>query len=353
VPLSRVRIESFRCIAALDLELGPQRNYVFGRNGAGKTSLLEAIYLLGRGRSFRTRQNRRLIRHGDEAFSVYGEIQEQFAQHRLGVSLGVDGLKLRLNGGQAAGMAALAHIMPVHVIEPNIHQLIEGGPKERRRLLDWGVFHVEPEYLDSWRRYRRVLSQRNAALKRGLGTREWEETFMETAAAVHSARLRYVHLLNSCLAGLGESLLGSPVKASYRSGWASDDSLSDALNASYKRDRAAGLTHVGPHRADMFVSLGARGVREEVSRGQQKLVAAALILAQVRVFAAEREDGGILLVDDPAAELDEKALEALLGALDGLPAQLILTGLSKERLPPVGDGPVFHVEQGAATKMLY
>ena len=353
MPLSRVRIESFRCIGASDLELGPKRNYIFGRNGAGKTSLLEAIYLLGRGRSFRTRQNRRLIRHGDAAFSVYGEISEQFARHRLGVSLGADGLKLRLNGEQAAGMASLAHVMPVHVIEPNIHRLIEGGPIERRRLLDWGVFHVEPGYLDSWRRYRRVLGQRNAALKQGLGTREWDESFIQTATAVHSARSSYVQRLNSCLVGLGESLLGSPVESIYRSGWASGRSLVEALNSSYKRDQAAGLTHVGPHRADMFVSLDARGVREEVSRGQQKLVAAALILAQVRVFAADRLDGGVLLVDDPAAELDETALEALLAALDGLPAQLILTGLSKERLPPVGDGPVFHVERGAITKMLY
>jgi DNA replication and repair protein RecF len=353
VPLSRVRIESFRCIAASDLELSPQRNYVFGRNGAGKTSLLEAIYLLGRGRSFRTRQNRRLIRHGDAAFSIFGEFHEEFAQHRLGVSLGVDGLKLRLNGEQAAGMSALAQIMPVHVIEPNIHRLIEGGPKERRRLLDWGVFHVEPDYLGSWRRYRRVLSQRNSALKQGLGTREWDENFIQTATVVHSARSRYVKLLNNCLKGLGETLLGSPVESNYRSGWAAGNSLSEALNASYNRDRAAGLTHVGPHRADMFVSLDARGVREEVSRGQQKLVAAALILAQVRVFASNRPDGGVLLVDDPAAELDETALEALLGALDGLPAQLILTGLSRERLPPVGDGPVFHVERGVVTKMLY
>jgi len=250
-------------------------------------------------------------------------------------------------------MATLAHIMPVHVIEPNIHRLIEGGPKERRRMLDWGVFHVEPGYLDNWRRYRRVLSQRNAALKKGLGTREWDESFIQTATAVHSARLRYVQLLNNCLVGLGESLLGSPVESIYRCGWASGTGLVDALNSSYQRDQTAGLTHVGPHRADMLVCLDARGVREDVSRGQQKLVAAALILAQVRVFAADRLDGGVLLVDDPAAELDETALEALLSALDGLPAQLILTGLSRERLPPEDDAPVFHVERGVVTKMLY
>jgi DNA replication and repair protein RecF len=98
--------------------------------------------------------------------------------------------------------------------------------------------------------------------------------------------------------------------------------------------------------------MDARGVREEVSRGQQKLVAAALILAQIRVFAAGRNDGGVLLVDDPAAELDQTALTGLLAALEGLPAQLILTGLSEARLPPAHDFPVFHVEQGQVAQML-
>jgi len=352
VPLTRVRIQSFRCLAAVELELDAQRNYFFGRNGAGKTSLLEAVYLLGRGRSFRTRQNRRLIRHGDGGFSVYGELDDQGRQHRLGVALGKDGLQLRLNGEPAKGVAALAQMLPVHVIEPNIHRLSEGGPSERRRFLDWGVFHVEPSYLDNWRHYRRILGQRNAALKQGQGAESWNPGFLDAAAAVDQARSRYARELQAALVGLGEKLLGTPVAVDYRSGWTSGVSLTDALNASAKKDRTIGLTHVGPHRADIGVSMDARGVREEVSRGQQKLVAAALILAQIRVFAAGRSDGGVLLVDDPAAELDQTALTGLLAALEGLPAQLILTGLSEERLPPADDFPVFHVEQGQVAQML-
>ena len=346
MPLNQVRLQSFRCLASVELDLHPQRNYLFGRNGAGKTSLLEAIYVLGRGRSFRTRQNRRLIRHGDAGFSVYGELDDDGGKHRVGVALGETGLKLRLDGEAAPGMAALAQALPVHVIEPSIHRLIEGGPRERRRFLDWGVFHVEPSYLDCWRRYRRVLGQRNAALKQGQGAKMWDQGFIDAAVAVDEARLQYAEKLQAALAGLGEELLGSSVEIDYRSGWRSGVSLPDALSASEKKDRAVGITHVGPHRADMAVNMGARGVREEVSRGQQKLVAAALILAQIRVSAADRQHGGVLLVDDPAAELDQAALAGLLAVLEGLPAQLILTGLSEARLPPARDFPVFHVEQG-------
>ncbi len=270
----------------------------------------------------------------------------------MGVALDSSGLQVRLDGEPARGTSALATVLPVHVIEPTMHRLIEGGPSERRRFLDWGVFHVEPSYLDNWRRYRRILGQRNAALKQGQDLSVWQEPFLEAANRVDSARGRYDDELNLALTGLGDALLGSSIDIDYRSGWAEGSSLEQALLASEKKDRSFGLTHVGPHRADLRVSLGARGVREEISRGQQKLVAAALILAQIRVFAKTHGEGGVLLVDDPAAELDKSALDALLGTFDGLPAQLILTGLSETLLPPEKDAPVFTIEQGKVTPML-
>lgn len=352
MPLERIRIEGFRCLTAVDVKLHPERNYLFGRNGAGKTSFLEAIHLLGRGRSFRTRQNRRLIQHGSSGFSVYGEYQTAIGRRRLGVSLDASELQVRLDGESARGMSALATVLPVHVIEPTMHRLIEGGPSERRRFLDWGVFHVEPSYLDVWRRYRRILGQRNAALKQGQDLSVWHDQFLKAANFVDHARNCYENDLNIELAGLSEALLGSAIEIDYRSGWAEDSTLEQALQTSEKKDRSFGLTHVGPHRADLRVRLGARGVREEISRGQQKLVAASLILAQIRVFAKTHGEGGVLLVDDPAAELDRSALSALLGALEGLPAQLILTGLSDTSLTPELSALVFTIEQGEVTQML-
>ncbi|MGI9258563.1 MAG: DNA replication/repair protein RecF [Gammaproteobacteria bacterium] len=352
MPLERVRIEGFRCLTAVDVELHPERNYLFGRNGAGKTSFLEAIYLLGRGRSFRTRQNRRLIQHGSSGFSVYGEYLTATGRRRLGVALDGSGLQVRLDGESARGMSALATVLPVHVIEPTMHRLIEGGPSERRRFLDWGVFHVEPSYLDHWRRYRRILGQRNAALKQGQDLSVWLTPLLEVANLVDSARGRYADALNVALTGLGDALLGNSINIDYRNGWSEGTSLEQALLASDKKDRSFGLTHVGPHRADLRVNLGARGVREEISRGQQKLVAASLILAQIRVFAKTHGEGGVLLVDDPAAELDQSALGALLAALDDLPAQLILTGLSEVSLAPEKAAPVFAIEQGRVSQML-
>ena len=352
MPLSRLRIEFFRCLTHVELALDPEQNYFFGSNGAGKTSLLEAIHVLGRGRSFRLRQNRRLIQYDAPGFTVFGEIRYSGRNRKLGISVDSGGRQLRLDGQKGPAMTALAHILPVYVIEPSVHSLIEGGPGERRRFLDWGVFHVEPDYIPAWRRYRRVLGQRNAALRAGQYPESWDRTIADSGMQVTQARERYVEELGSALAGLGEVLLGQPLELNYRPGWRADRTLRDALRQSRQRDRQTGATQVGPHRADLEIRLDARGVREEISRGQQKLVAAALVLAQVRVLAGLKGHGGTLLVDDPAAELDEAALGALMSVLDTLPAQRIITGLTEASLAGSRPPSVFHVEQGRVRPVL-
>ena len=352
MPLTRIRIESFRCLAQVELALDPEQNYFFGPNGAGKTSLLEAIHVLGRGRSFRLRQNKRLIQYDARGFSVFGEVQASGRNHRLGISVDSDGRRLRLDGQDGAMMTAMAQVLPVFVIEPSIHFLIEGGPGERRRFLDWGVFHVEQGYIATWRRYRRVLGQRNAALRSGQHSGSWDKLLAAAGTQVTEARERYVGELRQALAGLGEELLGQPLEVNYRPGWRADTSLQAALQKSRARDEQTRATQVGPHRAELEIKLGIRGVREEISRGQQKLAAAALVLAQVRVLAGSRGHGGALLVDDPAAELDTMALRALLTVLETLPAQKIITGLTETSLQGAQPSTRFHVEQGRVRPMV-
>ena len=352
MPLSRLRIESFRCLTHVELALDPEQNYFFGANGAGKTSLLEAVHVLGRGRSFRLRQNKRLIQYDAQGFSVFGEVLTGGRSHRLGISVDSGGRQLRLDGQNGPAMTALARVLPVYVIEPSVHFLIEGGPGERRRFLDWGVFHVEQGYIAAWRRYRRVLGQRNAALRAGQHPRSWDKVLTAAGMQVTEARERYVGELRQALAGLGEALLGKPLEVNYRPGWRADTTLEDALKKSRLRDEQTGATQVGPHRAELEIKLGVRGVREEISRGQQKLAAAALVLAQVRVLAGSQGHGGTLLVDDPAAELDETALGALLSVLDALPAQRIITGLTETSLAGSKSPAKFHVEQGRVRPVL-
>lgn len=349
MPLSRVRISSFRCLTEVELELDPGQNYIFGPNGAGKTSLLEAVYVLGRGRSFRTRQTRRLAQHGREGFAVFGEIETEHAVRRVGVAYQTGRLEKKIDGEPAAGMAQLAALLPIHALDPGMHALVEGGPSERRRFLDWGVFHVEPAYLEVWKRYRRVLSQRNAALKTGAtpgDLRPWSVALAEAGAAVDQHRRGYLARLAPFASELGQRLLERPLTLDYRRGWPGDDSLEAALAAAEGRDRQSGSTESGPHRAEIVLRLDGRRVQDEASRGQQKLTAAALILAQVAVESAERPLRSVLVVDDPAAELDAGALARLLASLADLRAQQIFTALTPGHLAPAPGRPVFHVERG-------
>jgi len=347
--LSRIHITTLRCLKDAELALDPALTYILGPNGAGKTSILEAVFLLGRGRSFRTRQLRRLVARGSSSFAVFGEIATKAQAHRVGVAWSQGRLEKRIDGEAALGTAALAALFPVHVLDPSSHELVQGTPSERRRFLDWGVFHVEHDYLAAWRRYRRLLGQRNAALKAAAGTAElgaWSVALAEAGESVHRLRGRYLSALTPAVEQVGAALLGQPLTLSYMTGWDTSEGLLETLERHVARDRQLGTTEAGPHRADIVVMLDARPARDEASRGQQKLAAAALVLAQTRVHAEQLGAPGTLLVDDPAAELDAGALGRLLNELDDTPAQLVITGLASVQLPVRTGFPVFHVERG-------
>jgi DNA replication and repair protein RecF len=348
VPLERVRIGSLRCLSQVEVRLHPERNYLYGPNGAGKTSFLEALYLLSRGRSFRTRHNRRLVQRGATRLSVFAESRDAHGPHRTGIEIGAEGLAIKVDQQNAPGLAQLASIVRADVIDPSVHRLIESGPSERRRFLDWGVFHVEHDFLTAWRRYRRVLGQRNAALKNkspATVLRIWDEALVEAAGPVDAARAAYAGRLRPLAAEVGVQLLGEPIDIAYWPGWRRDTSLDEALGSARPRDTRLGFTQVGPHRADLRLSVGGVPLEERASRGQQKLAAAGLVIAQVHALAGA--DGvPVLLLDDPAAELDRASLARLLDVLAATPAQMVFTGLSETQLRPEPGFPVFHVEQG-------
>ena len=348
--LEHLRIDAVRCLRGIALDLDPERNYLWGSNGAGKTSFLEAIYLLARGRSFRLRQTARLVRHDSDQLSVFGLVRDSEGQvHRLGIEFAQGHLSAQLDGEAVNSQAEMLRLLPVHVIDPRLHQLIEAGPSERRRYVDAGVFHVEHQFLGHWRHYRRVLGQRNAALKASVSPTEldlWKEPFLTAASAVHQARTAYIEALASIAADQGRNLVGHDVFLEYRPGWRAGISLAEALNEHLSRDRALGFTQVGPHRADLKLEFDSGGIRETASRGQQKLVAAALVIAQVRLFEERTGQRSTVLVDDASSELDQKAQSRLKEALDSLNSQQILTGLSIDALQPDPGFPVFHVEQG-------
>jgi len=235
------------------------------------------------------------------------------------------------------------------VIDPEVHKLLEEGPGRRRRFLDWGVFHVEPLFLQTWQRYHRALRQRNAALKQGVdqaAAAVWVKELSEAGELLAVQREGYIRRLAVPLEELGKRLLGLTVGLAYHRGWAEGMRLEEAIGRDWERDRRLGATQHGPHRGDVVVKVEGQPAKDRVSRGQQKLLAAGLTLAQVVLQEENRSGTSALLLDDPAAELDSDSLAGLLDCVRKLPVQLLVTSLRAEVPGLPTKGCRFHVEQG-------
>ena len=353
MPLSSIKLTNFRCFGSVLFEADPHYNLIYGPNASGKTSLLEAVSYLGRGKSFRGASTQNLIRHGESDFVLLGKIDNESRESTVGVRNSREGLEIKIDGAVPGGAAALAESLPLLVVDPDVHNLVGGAPEERRRYVDWIAFHVEHGYLQIWRRFRRTLKQRNAALKDGADKASlagWDREFIDAALAVDQARREIVNLAADSFGEMAGMLLGSEATLEYRSGWAKEQDLLSALGASNARDREQGTTHVGPHRGDLRLVLDERQARKVVSRGQQKLLACSLVLTAAELVQTHLERPLLLLLDDPAAELDSESLNRLMSAVIGLGSQVIATALAPDsRLFPERPA-MFHVERGQLIK---
>ena len=352
--LLQLEVGQFRCIGQAKIELDSRSNLIMGANASGKTSLLEAFYLLGSGHSFRSNQTEHLIQRGKDNFLVVGRLQGKQGMEIIGMRGWVNRKEARVNGEPVKSLAELAIRFPVQVIDPEVHRLLEEGASRRRQFLDWGVFHVEHQFHEAWRRYQRALKQRNAALKTNQPikmARLWDQELIEQGSLVADFRDRYLAELRPHIQYLGQQLLGLDVDAEHSQGWKRQLRLAEALESNWARDQQRGMSCVGPHRADLHIKVAQQPAKDRVSRGQQKLLACVLILAQQAHRAAIGAPPAGLLLDDPAAELDVDNLGKLLAAVVEIPAQLVVTGLDQQVLKFLPQSRMFHVEHGRVQAM--
>jgi DNA replication and repair protein RecF len=351
MPLVDLLAEDLRCLERMEMSLHPGLNVISGPNGAGKTSILEAAFLLGRGRSFRTRSSERLIRLGAPRAIAFGRT----STHSVGVEVQRGSgqasatTRAKVNGAFVSSLAELTQAFPVQVIDPEVLDLVNGGATGRRRWLDWSVFHVEPGFGEHWARYARALKQRNAAVRAGAGPDAlvvWDRELAASGEPMARARARHFLELEPALGAAQDSLLGFRVALSWSSGWDRERSLAEALQGAQTHDVSRGTTSVGPHRADLRLRVGHRAAREVLSRGQQKLLALALVLAQLELMQSTHQIRPTVLIDDPAAELDNFRLASVIQRVRALETQLVVTTLSPESSLFGAPDRVFQVGQG-------
>jgi len=335
-------------------------NVLYGNNGSGKTSLLEAIYLLGRGRTFRSRYTRTLINHEAKECTVFGAAnsKEHEVPYTVGVSRETSGsFQFKVDGRRVSTSSSLAESIPLLLMNSDSFLLIEGGPGGRRRFLDWGVFHVEQQFQTIWAQFQRSLQQRNKLLRRDKITVEemssWDDSFVRLSTELSDMRRKYFESITPVFYALIEKLTSvRGVSLEYYQGWDGGRPLDMLLSESFNRDYKRHSTHIGPHRADIKVQVNGRAACDVLSRGQIKSLVAALIVGQGQMFRQARNKQCIYLFDDLVSELDNEYLLRLLKVLASAKAQVFITGtdylplvrvLEKEK---INDFAVFHVEQG-------
>lgn len=359
MPVARLTITDFRNLNYAELEPAKNGfNVIYGQNGSGKTSLLEAIYYLGHGKSFRTSTLSKLIHHESKKFSLFCQIVKQEQSIPLGAEWDTSGgARIRVSGSDVANLAELAGYLPVRIINSQSHQLFEAGPVFRRKFLDWGLFYQAPTFLTVWRQFERVLKQRNLALKNQLPRAEvdnWTDELVQYTNEFDRLRREYLFQFEPCFRAVLQSLLPfSSLSITYEPGWNGDVDYSAALAASYQDERRYGCTQCGPHRADFNIQIDGVSVRHFLSRGQQKLLICAMIIAQGKLLSDVIHPGPVYLVDDLPSELDFTNGGKLVSLLADQQSQVFITAIDQTSMKTYLDGitstipmKVFHVEHG-------
>ena len=359
--ITRLQLAHIRRLHQVELAPGPGMNLITGDNGAGKTSLLEGLHLLAYGRSFRGRVRDGLIQTGAQAVEIFAEWQEQATgrQRRAGLRHTGQAWEGRLDGAGVSYLGELCAALAVVTFEPGSHALVTGGGEPRRRLLDWGLFHVEQakrggEFLSLWRRYSRALKQRNALLKARVRDQQldaWDWELAEVGEPLTRRRMAYLDALEPVLQAVAADLVPAlgQARLQFQPGWARDSlSLADAFVVSRERDLVNGFTSIGPHRADWRIEYAGLPGREALSRGQAKLTALSLLLAQAQSHAEACGEWPVVALDDLASELDRAHQKRVLMRLLASKAQVFMTGTEMPAaLSEIqNEIAMFHVEHG-------
>jgi DNA replication and repair protein RecF len=355
--ITKIRLENFRNFSAVDFSPHKNLNIIYGSNGAGKSSVLEAVHVLGYGRSFRTTRPDTFINYDETKTAGFCEFTNKDELTKLGFSRSKqEGYLFSVDGEKTKKIADIARLLPVQIFTPQSSDLILGAPLGRRRYLDWLLFHVEHQFQMLNGRYQNCLSQRNALLKQfdysqasEFKTQDvWLNQLAELGESITILREQYISRLNDEISALYAKF--SPelnVVLRYTNGWDKNKSLKDSMSNKVERDLFKGATSSGPHKADLIFIVDNKNAAEFLSRGQLRLLVSLLLLAEVRVLKELTGKQSIFLVDDISAELDEATREKFITTVLEQDTQVFVTAIEKNQMSFIqsyNNKKVFHVK---------
>lgn len=358
--VSRLYVKGFRNLSEQAVDFSNAVNLVIGDNGSGKSSVLESLFFIGHGKSFRTSKSESLIHFDEAGFAVS-------AKDESGNTFGVSkqrkeaAFTIKINGEKKLKLSELARSLAVQVITPESFKLFFGGAKERRRFLDLGVFHVEHSFQHSWKLFSRVLKQRNACLKNsdyGQALDYWTNELCQASEAITEVRARYADKLVRELKIWLAVLLPEhqdKIQIQFYRGWGAKKSLAEIMTANLVKDKHLAFTQAGAQKFDFRFLIDRQTLDLKLSRGQQKLFLIALTLAQSSLMKSVTPLKPILLIDDVGAELDLHSRTLLAQAITKLDCQVVLTAIDRIALKPLisieNNYKMFHVKHGEVLEL--
>ncbi|MEI8055646.1 MAG: DNA replication/repair protein RecF [bacterium] len=353
--LSCFNIINFRNLENIHFDFNNHCNIFYGKNGSGKTSILEAVYYLALGRSFRSHLLRRIIKYGADGFSIFGKIEQVNNYISVGVDRSIiNGKRIKVAGEDVSSNVEITKLLPLQLLNQDSYRLFDDGPKVRRQFIDWGLFHVEQNFLSLWRRVERIIEQRNAILRTNFKPdyiKTWDKELSQLGFELHEYRKKYIEKFISIAQLVLRNLLCDfSISISYFAGWNTEQDLMSVLADNFKNDLYFGYTSAGPQRADLRITANKVPAKDALSRGQQKLLLYGLQISQGILLNELTGKSCIYLVDDLPAELDSQKKSLISEMLLNLQSQIFVTGLTRDDLKNFSapkNTKMFHVEQGA------
>jgi DNA replication and repair protein RecF len=352
VQLDELTLQNFRNIAAAQLRPGRRFNVVSGKNGMGKTNLLEAVYLLGTLRSYRTSARRELLRHGQESALVEGIFGGAAVGMRCEILIRPDERRVRVDGKQQQPNGGHFRSLPMVLFHPGNLELVQGPPEGRRRFLDRALFQAAPSYPANHRDYGRALASRNRLLREQRVDRRAIAAFDRQLTRHGAEIVRFRdQLVSSLRAPCGEAFDAMSgacrVELSYRPSVPGvEEQLAEALEQKLKLDCERGYTSIGPHADDLLLELDGKPARRFASQGQQRALVLSLKIAETRALAAATSRIPLLLLDDVSSELDELRNRRLFEFLNGVGGQVFITSTRGEEIQLRNERVDFVVDEG-------
>lgn len=364
--LESITVHNCRIIKKTQLTLSPTLNVIVGDNGSGKSSLLEALGILSRGRSYRTSRISEVINY--DADSILCSSQLNHTAHKKTLSLGIEKTRkqtiIRINQQNIKSQATLSKSLPITIIHPDSVELITGGPSIRRAFIDWIAFYQNSAFYQLWKQYKHTLKQRNACLhnpSQRYALPYWTEQLISMQSPLHALRLNALKALNHNIDQYREGLWkGASLKLELSTGFPKDVDISDNIalqdifDTRLDNDIKSGKTFYGIHRSDLKILINGTIAAQTVSRGQLKILSILLLISQSASASTNNQEKGIIAIDDLTAELDGTNRQCLLDLLIKTKQQLIITttpqSMESMNLDSVEKN-MFHVKHGELSRL--